>query len=54
MNDVSTLIDFWNTAFLNAYNTFKANGGIYFYVSIAVIVVFPILRRMIRAIRGGR
>lgn len=54
MNDVNSLIDFWTTAFLNAYNVYKNNGGIWFYVTIAVIVVFPILKRMVRAIRGGR
>ena len=54
MSDVTSIIDFWNTAFLNAYNVFRDNGGIWFYVSIAIIVVFPILRRIVRAIRGGR
>lgn len=54
MQDVESLIDFWNTVFLNAYNTYKANGGIWFYATIAIVVVFPLLRRMVRAIRGGR
>lgn len=54
MDDVISIIDFWNTAFLNVYNTLKNNGGIWFYVVIAIVVVFPLLRRMVRAIRGNR
>lgn len=54
MSAIEQLIDFWNTVFLNAYNTYKSNGGIWFYVTIAIVVVFPLLRRMVRAIRGGR
>lgn len=54
MNDVNSILDLWTTAFLNAYNTYKANGGIWFYVSIAVIVIFPILKKMVKSLRGGR
>lgn len=54
MTAVNQIIDFWTTTFLNAYNTYKANGGIWFYCTIAIVVVFPLLRRMVRAIRGGR
>lgn len=54
MAAIEQLIDFWNTVFLNTYNTYKSNGGIFFYATIAIVVVFPLLRRMVRAIRGGR
>ena len=54
MTQVTELLDLWNTIFLNCYNTYKTYGGIFFYCTIAIIVVFPILRRMVKAIRGGR
>ena len=52
--DVKNMINLWVDIFLNCWNCYKANGGIYFTVTIVIIVVFPILRRMVRAIRGGR
>lgn len=54
MNAITPLIDFWNTVFLNIWNMYRTHGGIYFYITVAIVVVFPILKRIVRAIRGGR
>lgn len=53
-NQVKGLIDLWTTIFLNLYNTYKAYGDIFFYITIAIVVILPIFRRMIRSFRGGR
>lgn len=54
MEGIKSIVDLWTTIFLNVYNTYRQYGGIFFYVTIAIVVVFPILRRIVRAIRGGR
>jgi len=54
MDGIKSIIDLWTTIFLNVYNCYRNNGGIFFFVSIAVVVIFPLFRRIIRSIRGGR
>lgn len=53
MNDVVGFIDFISTVILNVWNSFK-NAGIWFLVFVAVTIVFPILRRWVITLRGGR
>lgn len=53
-NDILTAIDwFTNTAF-SVFNWYKQNGGILFYITITLVVIYPILRKIVRAMRGGR
>lgn len=54
MEAITPLIDFWADAFLNLFNTYRNNGGIFFWITIAIVVVFPITKRIVKAIRGGR
>lgn len=53
-NDILRVIDwFTNTAF-TIWSWYKNNGGILFYITITIVVIYPILRRIVRAIRGNR
>lgn len=53
MADVKALIDWVVDASLNLWNCLKTNAGIYFYVWLAVIFVFPNFKRLLRALRGS-
>lgn len=54
MDGLLSVINFFKTAIIAIWNTYRTYGDIWFYVTIAIIVVFPIFRRIIRSIRGGR
>lgn len=54
MEGILSVINFFKTAIIAVWNTYRTYGDVFFYVTIAIIVVFPILRRIIRSIRGGR
>lgn len=46
-------IDWIASIILNVWNVIK-QAGIYFYVFVAVTFVYPILRKWIVAMRGGK
>lgn len=54
MNDLMSLFNLWNNAMLNTWEMLRSNGGIWFYVVVAIVIVFPVLKKMVRAIRGNR
>lgn len=53
MSDVQQIIDWIANAGVNLFNVLK-QLGVYFYAWLAVIFVFPNLKRLIRALKGSR
>lgn len=53
-NDVLKAIDWFTNAAFTVYSWYAANGGILFYITITLVVIYPILRKIVRAMRGGR
>lgn len=54
MEGILSVINFFKQAIIAFWNTYRNYGDVYFYVTIAIVVVFPIFRRIIKNIRGGR
>lgn len=53
MADLKALIDWFVNTALQLFNTMK-QAGIYFYVWVSVLFVFPWFRRLLRALKGSR
>ena len=52
MDGVYSVIDLWFTTILSTYNCLSAHAGVYFTIWFAVIVVIPLFRRIIRALKS--
>lgn len=50
---MQTLVDFVSTVILNVWNVIK-QAGVYFLIFVAVTFVYPILRKWVIAMRGGK
>lgn len=53
-NDVLKFIDWCTNTAYTVYLWYSQNGGILFYITITLVVIYPILRKIVRAMRGGR
>ena len=53
-NDILKAIDWFTNAAFTVYSWYAQNGGILFYITITLVVIYPILRKIVRAMRGGR
>lgn len=53
-NQVLQFIDWCTNAAYSVYLWYSQNGGILFYITITIVVIYPILRKIVRAMRGGR
>ena len=49
--DVKKFIDFIFNAFYNIIITYKTYGGVYFYITLAVIFFYPLFSRVIKSLK---
>lgn len=53
-NDILQVIDWFTNTAYSVYLWYMQNGGILFYITITLVVIYPILRKIVRAMRGNR